>query len=139
MFSARGNKPKPTKTKMKLTNTQTEILNKQSLVKSYRGETIRAISLYGSAQNRSMRALENKGLVKLEFIQPYPNSFVFATRKGQEAGIGRELSLTFEERTEKKITLNKNDRYTLREALKAYEPSFGENGRVAKLIERLSA
>ena len=135
-----GNKANDINTDMKLTNTQTEILSKEILVKEQvRGEMIRVISLYGSSQHRSMRSLEDKGLVSLAPIQPYLNTFVFATRKGQEAGIGQELSLNYEERTEKKITLNKNDRFTLVEALKGYKPRFDPSNRVAKLIERLSA
>ena len=124
---------------MKLTNTQTEILNKNSLVKEHRGEGIRVISIHGSAQHRSMRTLEDKGLVSLAPVQPLPGTYIFATRKGQSVGIGQELTLNFEERTEKEITLNKNDRFTLVEALKGYKPSFDPNNRVAKLIERLSA
>jgi hypothetical protein len=123
---------------MKLTNTQTEILNKESLVKAHRGERVRAISIYGSAQHRSMRSLEDRGLVSLAPIQPYPYTYIFATRKGQAEGIGQELSLCYEERTEEEITLNKNDRFHLVEALKDYKPRF-DSGRVAKLIELLSA
>jgi len=130
-------------TDMKLTNTQTEILSKESLAKfqpiTHRGEVLIAISIYGSAQHRSMRSLEDKGLVSLAPVQPFPGTYIFATRKGQSAGIGQELSLNFEERTEKEITLNRNDRFTLVEALKGYKPSFDSSNRVAKLIERLSA
>ena len=125
-------------TDMKLTNTQTEILSKYSRPITHRGEVLIAISIYGSAQHRSMRSLEDKGLVSLAPVQPHPNTFVFATRKGQEAGIGQELSLNFEERTEKEITLNKNDRFTLVEALKGYKPGFDPKSRVAKLINLLS-
>ena len=132
-------KAEPKNTDMKLTNTQTEILNKNSLVKEHRGEGIRVISIHGSAQHRSLRALEDKGLASVAPGQPFPGTYIFATRKGQSAGIGQELSLNFEERTEKEITLNRNDRFTLVEALKGYKPSFDSSNRVAKLIERLSA
>ena len=129
---------------MKLTNTQKEILNKAISHLDYwlspgRRETIKAINVHGSAQYRSMRSLEDKGLVSLAPVQPFPGTYIFATRKGQSAGIGQELSLNFEERTEKKIALNKNDRFTLVEALKGYKPRFDPSNRVAKLIERLSA
>tara|TARA_R110000823_G_C15493748_1_gene452251 strand:+ start:66 stop:443 length:378 start_codon:yes stop_codon:yes gene_type:complete len=110
---------------MKLTNTQTEILNKESLVKEHRGETLSTVSIYGSAQHRSLRALEDKGFVSLAFLQPSLSTFVFATRKGQAEGIGLKLSLSYEERTEKEVTLSKNDRYFLREALEGYTPSVG--------------
>mgnify|MGYP003654010891 CR=1 FL=1 len=126
---------------MKLTYTQTEILNKEPLVKEYRGETLSTVSIYGSAQHRSMRALEDRGLVNLASLQPFDCTFVFATRKGQAAGIGLKLSLSYEERTEKEVTLSKNDRFTLVEALKGNDirSFYRIKDRVAKLIEKLSA
>jgi hypothetical protein len=132
-------KAEPKNTDMILTKTQSEIMYKTPLVKDHRGETLKTVSIYGSGQHRSMKSLEDRGLVKLSPIQPFPGTYIFATRKGQSAGIGQELSLNFEERTEKEITLNKNDRFTLVEALKGYKPGFDPNNRVAKLIERLSA
>ncbi len=126
-------------TDMKLTRTQSEIMNETPHVRVMRGETLKTVSIYGSGQHRSMKSLEDKGLVGLSPIQPFDSTFVFATRKGQAAGIGLKLSLNYEERTEKEVTLNKNDRCTLVEALKGYKPSFDPTDRVANLIEKLSA
>ena len=91
------------------------------------GEAVKAIRIAGAAEHKSMRSLESKGLVKVQPVQPLDNHFVFMTRKGLEqiatkpGGILRsnieQVSLTFEERTEKEVTLSKNDRYHLREAL----------------------
>jgi len=114
---------------------------KTPLVKDYRGETIKTVSIYGSGQHRSMRSLEDRGLVNLAPIQPFDCTFVFATRKGQAAGIGLKLSLSYEERTEKEVTLSKNDRYFLREALEGYTPSVGFDwdSRLKKLTALLKA
>jgi len=129
----------PKNTDMILTKTQSEIMYKTPLVKDHRGETLKTVSIYGSGQHRSMKSLEDRGLVELSPIQPFDSTFVFATRKGQAAGIGLKLSLSYEERTEKEVTLSKNDRFTLVEALKGNKPSFDPTDRVAKLIEKLSA
>jgi hypothetical protein len=126
---------------MILTKTQSEIMYKTPLVKDYRGETLKTVSIYGSGQHRSMRSLEDRGLVELAPIQPFDHTFVFATRKGQAAGIGLNLSLSYEERTEKEVTLSKNDRYFLMKALEGYTPSVGFNwdNRLKKLTALLKA
>ena len=116
------------------------------------GEAVKAIRIAGVAEHKAMRSLESKGLVKVQDVQPLDKYFVFMTRKGLEqiatkpGGILRsnieQVSLTFEERTEKEITLNKNDRYHLREALAQYKPdtrlgTAKAEKRIARLLELL--
>lgn len=127
---------------MKLTEKQTEILEgyNRAETHNHRGEQLTAVSIWGSHEHRSMNSLVGKGLVSVGYIQPNPSAFVFATRKGQALGIGENLSLTLEERSEKEVTLSINDRYHLREALKDYKQSFspGWDKRIAKLNNLLA-
>ena len=137
-----------------LTQKQTAILYRtpSSLMIKENGEAVKAIRIAGAAEHKSMRSLESKGLVKVSPVQPFNDYFVFMTRKGLEqiatkpGGILRsnieQVSLTFEERTEKEITLNKNDRYHLRKALAQYKPdtrlgTAKAEKRIAKLLELL--
>ena len=112
------------KNEIKLTEKQNEILNSPVLTRESRGETLKVVDIFGAHEHRSMKTLMDKGLVSIGSIQPYNESYVFATRKGQAIGIGENLSLTYEERTEQEITLSNNDRFHLMEALKNYEPRF---------------
>jgi len=109
------------------------------------GTAVKAIRIAGAAEHKSMRSLESKGLVKVSPVQPFNDYFVFMTRKGLEqiatepGGILRsnieQVSLAFEERTEKEITLNKSDRYHLRKALDQY--NIPDNHFAAETKERV--
>jgi hypothetical protein len=69
-----------------LTQKQTAILYRtpSRLITVESGTELKAIRIAGAAEHKSMRSLEDKGLVKVSPVQPLDDFFVFMTRKGLE-------------------------------------------------------
>lgn len=131
----------------KLTQKQEALLFRSSstcAIKSHEGdERVSVIPIYGSGEHRSAQALADKGLISVGPIQPYDNYFIFATRKGQACGIGKDLSLTLNQRSEKPVTLNANERTYIKWAFEAFKGTgFCNSGadfdaKVGVLLEKI--